>query len=84
MPILEVICRDCGHTGEVITLAASEAARCPSCGGANTGRLMSATSSLTGKAPAGLPGIKDTGCCGSRPGAAGCAGPGSCCGKSAP
>jgi hypothetical protein len=28
-----------------------------------------------------LPGPTDHGCCGSRPGHAGCAGPGSCCGK---
>lgn len=83
MPIHEINCRDCGFTGEVITLAAATAARCPSCGGENTGRLMSATSSLTGKAAVRLPGGKDTGCCGSRPSAAGCAGPGSCCGKAA-
>jgi hypothetical protein len=43
---------------------------------------MSATSSLTGRTAAGLPGPGDTGCCGSHPGHAGCAGPGSCCGKS--
>lgn len=81
MPIHEIICRDCGFTGEVITLVADAAPVCPSCTSENTGLLMSATSSLTGKTAANLPGAKDTGCCGSRPGAAGCAGPGSCCGK---
>lgn len=83
MPIHEVICGHCGFKGEVITLSASQGVRCPSCGGSDTARLVSATSSLTGKAPAGLPGAGDTGCCGSKPGAAGCAGPGSCCGKGA-
>jgi hypothetical protein len=42
---------------------------------------MSATSSLTGKTGQPLPGPGDTGCCGQHPGHAGCAGPGSCCGK---
>lgn len=83
MPILEMQCRDCGCTGEVITLSATDAVRCPSCGSENTARLMSATSSMTGKAHADLPGAGDTGCCGSSPGTRGCAGPGSCCGKAA-
>jgi hypothetical protein len=38
-------------------------------------------SSLTGRTPKSHPGPGDTGCCGSHPGAAGCAGPGSCCGR---
>ena len=80
MPIHEIICSDCGFTGEVITLG-QDVLKCPSCGGENAGLLMSATSSLTGKTFMNLPGAKDTGCCGSSPGASGCAGPGTCCGK---
>ncbi|KJS33236.1 MAG: FmdB family transcriptional regulator [Desulfatitalea sp. BRH_c12] len=55
--------------------------KCPDCGGTDTQKLMSATSSLTGKAGQPLPGPGDTGCCGQHPGHTGCAGPGSCCGK---
>ena len=81
MPIHEIICRDCGFTGEVITLGRDAALTCPSCGSAGTERLMSSTSSLTGKNATAFPGAKDTGCCGSSPAASGCAGPGSCCGR---
>jgi hypothetical protein len=44
-------------------------------------KLMSAHSSLSGSAAHAMPGPGDTVCCGSSPGHAGCAGPGSCCGK---
>ncbi|GAB6036114.1 hypothetical protein JCM15519_06730 [Fundidesulfovibrio butyratiphilus] len=81
MPIYDVVCRSCGHTCETITLAAGDLPPCPACGEKALARLMSPTSSLTGKTGQRLPGPKDTGCCGSTPGAAGCAGPGSCCGK---
>jgi hypothetical protein len=54
---------------------------CPDCGSANTTKLMSATSSMTGQAHAGMSGPGDTTCCGSQPGAGSCAGPGSCCGR---
>lgn len=81
MPIHDVICRECGFSGETITLAAGELPPCPACGKQALSRLMSVTSSLTGKTGQGLPGPRDTGCCGSSPGAAGCAGAGSCCGK---
>jgi hypothetical protein len=44
--------------------------------------MLSAHSSLSGPRTGRLPGAGDTACCGSAPGtAAGCAGPGSCCGK---
>lgn len=81
MPIHEIICRDCGFSGEVITLGPGAGLRCPSCGGEAAEQLMSPTSNLTGRAATNLPGAKDTGCCGSSPGFSGCAGPGSCCGK---
>ena len=82
MPIYEIQCVDCGHVGEVLVMDRSSQPACPSCGSANTSRLMSATSSLTGRGGQNLPGPKDTACCGSRPGqAVGCTGPGSCCGQ---
>lgn len=81
MPIFDIVCRDCGKSGEVVTVSATAAPVCPACGGTNTDRLMSPTSSLTGRGGQGLPGPGDTSCCGSTPGRAGCAGPGSCCGK---
>ena len=80
MPIYDISCPACGYRGEVIRQRAEDAPACPQCGAASE-KLLSPTSSLTGKAAAGMPGPADHGCCGSRPGQAGCAGPGSCCGK---
>ncbi|MFU2211046.1 zinc ribbon domain-containing protein [Desulfovibrio sp. JY] len=80
MPIYDITCPACGYSGEVIRPRAEDAPICPQCGAAAQ-KLLSATSSLTGKATTGLPGPSDHGCCGSHPGHAGCAGPGSCCGK---
>ncbi len=82
MPIYDIACPACGYEGEVITRRAGEGLACPQCGQAAEKRV-SPTSTLTGKAGARLPGPADHGCCGSRPGQAGCAGPGSCCGKNA-
>lgn len=82
MPIYDIECRSCGHTGEVMALSGQAPLLCPSCGGADVVKMISATSSLTGKTPQALPGAGDTACCGSSPGQAACAGPGSCCGKS--
>lgn len=81
MPIHEIRCKDCGYDGETISLKADAALTCPSCGGASVEKLLSVTSSRTGHTPQAMPGPGDTGCCGSSPGHAGCAGPGSCCGK---
>jgi len=81
MPIYDIVCRECGFTGEIITLGPDEGLRCPACGERDAERQLSPTSSLTGKTALHMPGATDTGCCGSSPGAAGCAGPGSCCGK---
>jgi hypothetical protein len=44
---------------------------------------LSAHSSFSGASRHALPGPGDTACCGSTPGHAGCAGPGSCCGHKA-
>lgn len=82
MPIFEINCTDCGHTGEVLVIDRSAPLICPSCNSPKTTKLMSSTSSLTGRSTQRLPGPKDTACCGSQPGQAdGCAGPGSCCGR---
>lgn len=81
MPIYEISCEDCGYTGEVIVLSTENSLSCPSCESTNTHKMMSATSSITGKAAQAFPGTGDTACCGQRPDQASCAGPGSCCGK---
>jgi len=80
MPIYDITCPACGYRGESISLRAEDAPTCPQCGRPAT-KLPSPTSSLTGRESAGLPGPTDHGCCGSRPGHAGCSGPGSCCGR---
>ena len=81
MPIYEIACRDCCQVNEIIVPSSDAQMACPSCGSTQTEKLMSVTSSLTGRSGQPLPGPGDTACCGSSPSAAGCAGPGSCCGK---
>jgi putative FmdB family regulatory protein len=81
MPIFDINCPDCGYQGEVLVLSSDDALTCPACGGSDTEKRMSPTSKLTGSAGRRMPGPKDHGCCGSRPAEAGCAGPGSCCGR---
>jgi putative FmdB family regulatory protein len=81
MPIYEIKCLDCDYSGELLVLSADEKLACPSCGGGRIEQLLSAPSGLTGKERQAMPGPGDHGCCGSRPSQAGCAGPGSCCGK---
>lgn len=81
MPIRDIRCNACGREAEVILIASGESPSCPDCGSSDVTVVMSATSSRTGHAAQGLPGPADTGCCGSRPGTGGCAGPGSCCGR---
>lgn len=82
MPIYDIRCQACGHMGEVLVTASDAPLTCPNCRSTDTAKIMSATSSLTGRSGAEVPGPGDTACCGSHPGHAGCAGPGSCCGKS--
>lgn len=81
MPIYEIACQDCCQINEVIVTGSDDRIVCPSCGSSRTEKLMSATSSFTGRTGSSLPGPGDTACCGNAPSAAGCAGPGSCCGK---
>jgi putative FmdB family regulatory protein len=81
MPIHDILCNDCGHRGETMTLSGGAPLTCPQCGSENVVKQLSATSTLTGKTQQAFPKAGDTACCGSSPGHAGCAGPGSCCGK---
>jgi len=81
MPIYDIQCRSCGFAGEVLLTASADSQACPDCGSTDTQRLMAPTSGLTGRAPRTHPGPGDTACCGTRPSNAGCAGPGSCCGR---
>jgi hypothetical protein len=66
---------------EILVFSEKMTVYCEHCGSGNLKKLMSAHSSLSGTASASMPGPGDTACCGSSPGHAGCAGPGSCCGK---
>jgi len=83
MPIFEFLCTECGAISEELVTSSDTLPACKSCGSAKLKKLLSATSSLSGSARRGLPGPGDTACCGSSPAHAGCAGPGSCCGKNA-
>ncbi len=81
MPLFDFLCADCGQVAEMLVFAEKTTVHCGRCGSANLKKLMSAHSSLSGASSGAMPGPKDTACCGSSPGHAGCAGPGSCCGK---
>ncbi len=81
MPIYEYECKNCKKISEILVFSSVEP-KCPKCGSKELKKLISATSSMTGQPRMSMPGPKDRGCCGSRPGQApGCSGPGSCCGK---
>jgi putative FmdB family regulatory protein len=81
MPLFDYLCLDCGRVSELLVFGSAENPVCRVCGSGNLKRMLSAPSSLSGAGRQGLPGPGDTACCGSSPGlAAGCAGPGSCCG----
>jgi putative FmdB family regulatory protein len=81
MPIYEYLCLDCGKTSEILMVGSDELPQCNSCKSYRLKKLLSAHSSMSGALRNGMPGLGDTACCGSSPGDAGCAGPGSCCGK---
>lgn len=81
MPIYEITCQACGHSGELLVLLSDQALSCPQCGSERLDRLMSPPSGLTGRTRLHAPGAGDHGCCGARPSEAGCQGPGSCCGR---
>jgi len=82
MPLFDYECPACGSITEI--LVTGENTRdvvCKKCGGVNLRKLLSAHSSLSGTRKNTLPGVGDTACCGTSQDHAGCAGPGSCCGK---
>ncbi len=81
MPLFDYLCLDCGQVSEIFSLNQAETPQCTSCAGTRLKKMLSATSSLSGVQTRSLPGRGDTSCCGSSPSHAGCAGPGSCCGK---
>lgn len=85
MPIFEYLCFDCGERSELLIVRSGEEPQCLACGAQNIKKLLSPSSSLSGKTTQNLPGPGDTACCGSSPSQASCAGPGtgpgSCCGK---
>ena len=81
MPLFDFLCSDCGEINEILITTSSDQPECRYCGSLNLQKLISAHSSLSGANRSSFPGSGDTACCGSNPGQAGCAGPGSCCGK---
>ncbi len=81
MPLFDYLCTACGHVAEMLVFSEKTTVFCEKCGCGDLKKLMSAHSSLSGAPTSAMPGPNDTACCGSSPGQAGCAGPGSCCGK---
>jgi len=81
MPLYEFLCADCGCLSEILVGSQSEKVRCKSCGSGKVKKMLSAPAAFSGESRDRMPGPGDTACCGSNPGHAGCAGPGSCCGK---
>lgn len=82
MPIFDYLCNDCHTQSEILVTGANDEPVCASCGSKNIKKMMSKPSSFSGPSTSRFPGLGDTSCCGSKPSEAGCAGPGSCCGKS--
>ena len=80
MPLFDYLCLDCGKTNEILITGSAEKPQCRSCNSNNLQKLLGAHSSISGPVKNRMPGPGDTACCGSAPGEAGCAGPGSCCG----
>jgi len=81
MPLFDYECLDCGNHWEILITGSREQPRCLACKSTNLKKKISAPSSLSGTSVSKFPAPGDTACCGSNPTNAGCAGPGSCCGK---
>ena len=81
MPLFDFRCDNCGEIFELLVATPSEKPTCFACGSSNIQKLLSAPSSMSGAVKPRVHGSGDTACCGSSPGQAACAGPGSCCGK---
>jgi putative FmdB family regulatory protein len=82
MPLYEYLCLKCGQTSEILVMSQEDKPACQACKSKKLKKLLSATAAYSGKSSSSLPGPGDTSCCGHTPSEAGCAGPGSCCGKS--
>jgi putative FmdB family regulatory protein len=81
MPLFDFLCLDCGRVNEILVFSAADKVECQACGSDHVRKMLSAVSSISGVRKSSLPGAGDTACCGASPATAGCAGPGSCCGK---
>ena len=81
MPLFDYLCLDCGKLSEILITPSTKEPQCLECGSRHLRKMLSAPSSLSGSSSQKIPGHGDTACCGSTPMQAGCAGPGSCCGK---
>ena len=81
MPLYDFLCADCGKLSEILVTGSADRPLCSSCGGIHLKKMLSVSSSLSGVQSNRMPAAGDTACCGSNPSSAGCAGPGSCCGK---
>ena len=81
MPLFDYHCQDCGKVNEILVNGTSGSPNCSFCGSSSVKKLISAHSSLSGTPSMRMPGVGDTGCCGSQPHQTDCQGPGSCCGK---
>ncbi len=81
MPLFDYLCQDCGEIMEILVTASEDQPQCQACDSVKLKKMISAHSSLSGASMSKFPGPGDTACCGSTPTDAGCAGPGSCCGK---
>ena len=81
MPLFDYLCLDCGKLSEILVTVSVDQPQCQVCSSSNLKKMISAPSSLSGETTSKVPGPGDTACCGSNPTHAGCAGPGSCCGK---
>jgi len=80
MPIFEFSCNSCGKQAEVLVSGTSAKPACPDCGSSDLKKMLSVPSSLSGVSEARTA-APAAGCCGVNPEQAGCAGPGSCCGR---
>jgi len=81
MPLFDFLCLQCGKVSEILVTSSEARLTCQACGGTRLKKMLSAPSTLSGSSRNNMPGPGDTACCGTSPSLAGCAGPGSCCGK---
>lgn len=81
MPLFDYICTECGKENEILIASSDDKPKCEHCGSLKLDKTMSVPSNFSGSAVSRFPGHGDTSCCGSLPSGAGCAGPGSCCGR---